>query len=452
MLKNMFSIAMFILSITAIGADFRVGIGRKIITPQEPPIWMGGYASRTKPAEGVYHDIWAKALVIESSLKNKIESSLKNKIVIVTMDLHKFSRQMSEDITKQITKKYGIERSQLILNVSHSHSGPMIWPNADMLDFKPVDQQAIFLYSQEVINSIVEIVGIAIKNLEPGQLSSGHGEAFFGKNRRDSKLLYRPEDQDVPVLKIETFDGTLKAVLFGYACHNTTLGGNNYQISGDYAGFAQIELEKSYPGTTAMFFQGCGGDINPQPSGNFAFAEQNGLSLANAVKKVLSEKLAPVRPPIRSDYEIVNLDFKPFDLDLYQKQILSTDRYIQRRAKLMLLAFNNDWDLSKFAYPVQAVHFNNDLTFLALGGEVVVDYSLLIKKMYPNENMFIAGYCNEVICYIPSSRVLNEEGYEPVSSMVYYVLPGPFDESTESKVISAIKSVLKNVGVKSRAR
>ncbi|MBG0861041.1 MAG: neutral/alkaline non-lysosomal ceramidase N-terminal domain-containing protein, partial [Bacteroidales bacterium] len=203
MLKNIFIIAMFMLSITAIGSDFKVGIGRKIITPQEPPIWMGGYASRSKPADGVFQDIWAKALVIESSTQNKV--------IIVTMDLHKFSRQMSEEVIKQITQIYGIERSQLILNVSHNHSGPMIWPNADMLDFKPVDQQAIFLYSQEIIKSLMEIVERAMKNLEPALLSSGHGEAFFGKNRRDPKLTYRPEDHDVPVLKIETPDGTLKA-------------------------------------------------------------------------------------------------------------------------------------------------------------------------------------------------------------------------------------------------
>ena len=435
---------MFMLSITAIGSDFKVGIGRKIITPQEPPIWMGGYASRSKPADGVFQDIWAKALVIESSTQNKV--------IIVTMDLHKFSRQMSEEVIKQITQIYGIERSQLILNVSHNHSGPMIWPNADMLDFKPVDQQAIFLYSQEIIKSLMEIVERAMKNLEPALLSSGHGEAFFGKNRRDPKLTYRPEDHDVPVLKIETPDGTLKAILFGYACHNTTLGGNNYQISGDYAGFAQIELEKAFPGTTALFFQGCGGDINPQPGGNFTFAEQNGRSLAEAVKKVLSEKLTPVRPPIRTDYKIVDLNFKPFNLDLYQKEILSKDRYIQRRAKFMLLAFNNGWDLSKFAYPVQAVRFNNDLTLLALGGEIVVDYSLMVKKMYPKENMFVAGYCNEVICYIPSRRVINEGGYEPNTSMIYYVLPGPFDESIEDKVMGAIKHVLKNTGINSRAK
>ena len=99
-------------------------------------------------------------------------------------------------------------------------------------------------------------------------------------------------------------------------------------------------------------------------------------------------------------------------------------------------------------YPVQAVRFNNDLTILALGSEVVVDYSLTAKKRYPNENLFVAGYCSEIRCYIPSLRVLREGGYEPETSMVYFGLPGPFKENVEEKIFSAIDKVMKETGAK----
>ena len=51
------------------------------------------------------------------------------------------------------------------------------------------------------------------------------------------------------------------------------------------------------------------------------------------------------------------------------------------------------------------------------------------QKKFAKENLFVAGYCNEVICYIPSRRVLDEGGYESNSSMVSYILPGPLENN-----------------------
>ena len=98
----------------------------------------------------------------------------------------------------------------------------------------------------------------------------------------------------------------------------------------------------------------------------------------------------------------------------------------------------------------QAVRFGNDLTILALSGEVVVDYSLKTKKEFAGENLFVAGYCNEVTCYIPSKRVLQEGGYEADESMLYYGLPGPFADDVEERIFKTIRQVLKNTGVKAR--
>lgn len=43
------------------------------------------------------------------------------------------------------------------------------------------------------------------------------------------------------------------------AVHNTTLGGDNYRVCGDYAGFAQVYVEQQYPAVPAMFLLGCAG-------------------------------------------------------------------------------------------------------------------------------------------------------------------------------------------------
>lgn len=445
-MKKILIIVFLLIAYTTWGTEINVGIASRVITPQLP-FWMTGYGSRTKPSSEVMHDIWAKALVFEENPGSRV--------IIVTTDLLGLSHEVSEAIANRVSKKYGINRSQLLLSSSHTHSGPVVWPALSMIfEFNQEDLQAAANYTRKLTDDIVAVIDSAMSHLTPMQVWSGHGSADFAMNRREptekgiinGKNLNGPVDHDVPVLKIATPEGILKAILFGYACHNTTL--NNYQISGDYAGFAQIDLQKTYPGVTALFFMGCGGDQNPQPRGTVELAKQHGKSLSDAVQKVLSGKLHPVRPPIRTDYAVVDLEFSPFDLGLYQKDILSSDRYLQRRAKLMLEAYNKGWGISRFPYPLQVVRFNNDLTILAMSGEVVVDYSLKLKKEYGNENLFVAGYCNEVMCYIPSLRVLKEGGYEANESMIYYGLPGPFADNVEEKILSAIHREMKQVGAK----
>jgi hypothetical protein len=97
-------------------------------------------------------------------------------------------------------------------------------------------------------------------------------------------------------------------------------------------------------------------------------------------------------------------------------------------------------------YPVQAIRFGKNLTLLALGGEVVVDYALRAKREYPGEPLIVAAYSNSVMCYIPTDRVLREGGYEAVDNMVYYGQPGPFAPGVETRVFEAIHKAMKKVG------
>ena len=112
----------------------------------------------------------------------------------------------------------------------------------------------------------------------------------------------------------------------------------------------------------------------------------------------------------------------------------------------MLAAYDRGDPVRDVPYPVQAVRFNRDLTFLALGGEVVVDYALRSKREFPDENLVVAGYSHDVMCHIPSRRVLQEEGYEAVESMIYYGQPGRFAESVEEKIFAAIRRVMEKAG------
>lgn len=444
--KN-FLFCLLLIGFSAGAQTFRAGVERKVITP-ELPFLLTGYASRTEPAKEKIHDLWAKALVIESSATGKV--------AIVTTDVLGLTPEIHKEVIERLSKE-GFQKSQIILNSSHTHSGPLIWPSLAMIgDYDSTAVKSFRHYKDFLVNSIVEIVDQASKNMFLAKLSSGHGTATFAMNRRqlvDGKIINGKNpggntDHDVPVLKVEDAKDAIKAVLFGYACHNTTLGGNNYLINGDYAGFAQIEVENAYPGATALFFTGCAGDQNPQPRGTIELAQQHGNELATSVKNVLVQKLKPVNGAIKSDLQETTLRFVPFSVEKYQQALTNGNVFEQRRAKLMIEAYNRGWDVTKYQYPVQAMRIGNSLTFVSLAGEVVVDYSLKLKKMYPGENFFIAGYCNHVMGYIPTKKVLEEGGYEADDNLIYYGMPGPFAEDVETRIFTAISKILKSLGVK----
>jgi hypothetical protein len=86
-------------------------------------------------------------------------------------------------------------------------------------------------------------------------------------------------------------------------------------------------------------------------------------------------------------------------------------------------------------------------SFIALTGEVVVDYCLRFKKRYGFEETWVAGYTNELLSYIPSLRVLREGGYEGVEDMEEYGLPAPYGEELEERIAGAVEGLLVGMGV-----
>jgi hypothetical protein len=247
-------------------------------------------------------------------------------------------------------------------------------------------------------------------------------------------------------LRILSEAGRLRAVVFGYACHNTASIGRSYQLSGDYAGFAQIELEKRHPGATAMFVMLCGADQNPNPHGSIELARSHGKTLAAEVNRVLGTVLSPVSPPIRAAFENIQLNFAPHTRQTFETELKAADPAIVRRANAMLRAYDEFRPVRQTPYPLQALRFGPDFTILALGGEVVASYSLRLKKEHPGK-LVVAAYSNDVMSYIPSRRVLQEGGYEAVDSMVFYGQPGPFADDVEDRVLDGVDAVMRRVEI-----
>jgi len=439
----------FAILLTAVGvnaASLRVGVGRVDITPTGP-IWLSGYAARTHPSDGVLIPLWAKALAFESSSSGRI--------VVVTTDVVGIPRVVADEVAARVDKQYGLKRSQFLLNASHTHTGPMIWPNlSNMVVLPGGEEQKLIEYQKRFTNALVSVIGAAIGDLAPANVTYGQGSVDFAANRRQFtptgvKIGVNPDgpvDHTVPVLRITDQAGKLRAILFAYACHNTTLTGEIYQLSGDYAGMAAAALEREHAGVTALFVMLCGADQNPNPRGTVELAREHGTKLAAEVDRVLGAAMTPVTGPIRTYFGLTELRLAPRTRQDLEGELKSAVPANARRAGLMLKAIDAGKRIDQIDYPVQAVRFGKSLTLLALGGEVTVDYGLRVKREYRGEPIVTAGYSNDVMCYIPTRRIVGEGGYEAVDSMAYYGQAGPFADDVEDRIFAAIHRAMKAVG------
>jgi hypothetical protein len=353
-----------------------------------------------------------------------------------------------------------LSREAVILSVSHTHCGPVVGSNLRSMYFYD-DEQAKLVdeYTAQLPGRILRAVDEAAAALEPVTLAWATGTAGFAVNRRENKepdvpmlrekgLLKGPLDHDVPVLAARDAKGALKGIVFGYACHATVMGYQKW--SGDYPGFAQIDLEAAHPGAVAMFFAGCGADQNPLPRRSVELAKNYGKQLADAVEVVLAKPMKPLAPEFAAAYREIDLPLAELpSRDSLLKDTTSRDKFVAARAKMLLKKLEAGGQLpAAYPYPVQTLRLGKDLTLLTLGGEVVVDFSLRLKKELGAERTWVMGYANDVMAYIPSARVLKEGGYEGGGAMVYYGLPTVWGPKVEELIVEEVQRQAKAVGGK----
>lgn len=424
---------------------WKAGAARVKITP-EKSMWMAGYAARTKPSEGVVQDLYAKALALEDSSGKRL--------VIVTQDLIGIPRALRDRLVAEVREKHSLPPESLLLNASHTHCGPELRIQRVPLEGPPEEvEERLKLsldYTEQLFQKLSALVGEALAALAPAKLDYQRARCGFAMNRRrptekgfsNAPNSDGPVDHQVPVLRVTGTDGKLRAVLFGYACHNTTMG--FYFFCGDYAGYAQQYFEEANPDVVALYMTGCAGDQNPYPRGKIELAQQHGRALANSIQAALDTVPRPIRGPLAAKYGEATLEFAPPPT---REQLLlmaeGTQEPQRGHAKRLLKQLEESGKIrDTYAYPVHVVDFGEDLTLVALAGEVVIDYALRIpQELAGSRPVWVAGYSNDVFGYVPSLRVLKEGGYEGGEAMRWGSLPGPFAPSVEERIIDKVKEL-----------
>jgi neutral ceramidase len=380
-------------------AGLKAGAARIDITP-EKPVTLSGYASRKNLSTGVHDPLSARALVFEAGGK---------RVVLVATDIIGFYDGTADYLRKAILAEFNLQPAELFLTAIHTHSAPSPTLNRERGHANNVE------YMEGLKGKYVEVIRKTLGSMEPVKVGIGVGSCPIGGNRREVRVTgkgessvvlgrnpYGSTDKEVLVMKITKADGTPLAVAFDYATHGTSLGPDNYTISGDVPGLAEQFVEKILGSeVVAPIFIGASGNIDPWfrilPGFN---TEPGWVPESVLMGTFLGEEVVRV-------YRAIN-------------QTNTPDKIATNIVTLQLPAKPGD-DVAADKNPgtmpfTITVARLGDIAFVGLGGEVLTEIGMAIKAGSPCEHTFVITHCNGAAGYLAPKELHVQDGYEVKSS------------------------------------
>lgn len=441
-----FSFVVSALAADQVAPPVLVGTAKVDITP-ELPIRLSGYGARAAEASRAETRLFARALALGSDEQKPV--------VLIALELIGVGELTSEAVATALREKHGIERARVAITAIHTHTGPAL---ADVLPFMfskdlPADEAGrIERYTAGLRVKLIQLAEAALADRKPARLAWGEGSVDFAAQRRviaDGKWKTfgvtpdGPVDHALPVLRATDERGTLRAVFVNYACHCTTLSGPDNYVHHEWAGDAARRLEAAHAGAVALVALGCGADANPNPRGVPAVAA-HGEKVAAEVERLLAGTLRAVGPPTVAKFRRIDL---ALDRTVSREELQERASRKQATVAYAATKFLQQLDAGKplppaVPLPVQTWTFGDALTMVFLGGEVVAEYSLRLKRELDGSRLWVNAYSNSVPSYVASKRMFAEGGYEVDGSMDYYGWPTRLAIDTEDRVIATVHELV----------
>lgn len=418
---------------------------------------MAGYYS-TRLATGTHDDLHAKALVLESA---------GTQTALVACDLISLPPFVIEETRRIATAKTGIPAANIMINATHSHTGPLMMGGGARDDAYGGSLPAARQYLKDLPGKIAESIVLAAANLEPATVSVGKGHEdsisfnrrFFmkdgtvgwnpGKLNPDIVRTAGPIDPDVFVAYFESTKGTALATYVNFALHLDTVGG--MEVSADYPATTASILGRVKGGDMlTLFTNGACGNINhidvttKRPQKGHEEATRIGTELAGEVIKTYT-RLQPV-----SDLKLRvgsrTLQLQPADLkegDIEKANVIVADIDSGKKVKFLdtVFAFKVLDTADRKGKPldaeVQVIALGNDLAWVALPGEIFTELGMAIKKASPFKATIVAELGHGPVTYFPNEAAAPQGNYEVVTSRVAV--------GSGERLVEAAKELLKEL-------
>jgi neutral ceramidase len=375
-------------------AVFKVGVGKRDITPREPvPMW--GYGDRHDMlSQGTLDPLYAAAVVLQVGDK---------KLAIVGLDLGRSPAERSlQIIRKRIKDEAGIDYS--IIAGSHSHHTPVLELSDEAGKGKGKFDAALRYY-KEMEDGIVAAIIDANAKLVAARMASGSAQLQGFNRNRHTKIEPKPSDRELAVLRFDDLSGKPLAVIVNFTAHPTTIPAAVLKFSADYVGAMKSTIDKAM-NVTSLFMQGASGDQSVNQGDNKgyqAFGEALGREAVKLASSLQPQEVASPSLEVREERFTFSsrVDFKNgFVMTAYSKAFFPelipnfVDEYAQGIRPRLTVAL-----------------LNKEIALVGASGEFFSNHALRLKERARLRQTFFFGYANGYHQYFPTIEAVAEGGY-----------------------------------------
>ena len=396
----------------------KCGASQVSITPPAG-IELSGYAARVQPSVGLYDDLYVRGLFLEAGAE---------KLLWLHADLIGFDHAWTCALRIALAAELRLEPRQILFSATHTHAGPATVTT--LRETGAVDAS----YLAGLPDRFRQAALAAVAQPVVATLECGEGMCYLAADRRPLSP-HSHMDPALPVLAWRKEDGDYVAIVVNYAMHNTTLGPDNRSISGDAAGVAATLIAQRFPGCPTVLFTngGCGNVNPPAQTPDYRVVEQFGRRLANTVAYAAKTSATPF-----PDAALASA-LETLDLPLAMMTPSEVEQEYERAIAECIpgLLF---WDRARRAYDLwraealaalaagrAAAQVTTDLQvvrigparFAAIGGEVFSRLATDLRAAC-GPHVYVVGYANGDIGYLPPREVYAEGGYEVDMAYKFY--------------------------------
>ena len=391
------------------------------------------------------------------------------KVCLITADLVGFTRDFTNDVQSRISNLLGINRKNIILCATHTHTGPDVrWPLKAKNNIR---------YINELKKKLADVAEKAEKNLTESSIGGGVGKASIGINRRlkvANVVRFAPNpkgvyDQDVIVVKISSFS-KIRGLIINHACHPVSEEAR--VISADYPGRIRDLLKRSYgAGVLVSFALGCCGNVRtngPYKKGKWtALTSKQLLEFKKTVINVtinITEEKNPTLSFVNSKLKLPP-DMNRFKLSELKKQRRDIAEFIRkekiteknpkgRHSSLRIMKTltkairmkTNKQSISPVSLDIALLRIGK-IIFVFLPGEIFTEIGLQIKGLRKDCIIIPVSYYNISVPYICTEKACKEGGYEPNRAFLRFggLFPFPFSGKCGKIIIGKVSGLLKRL-------